>query len=568
MDVRQSVQSVPAQEAQLVRGRGSVPPPIPAAARGRAQPLLGNRYRLGAVVERLSAGSELLVADDLLSGRACTVRRAEVGHEGSARVRFLREAGIAARLGHPNIAAVWECSKEDEATPFLIMEPLNGRSLQRLLTDAARLSLQRTLEILGPAALALQHAHDLDIVHGNLQPGSCFLHIDRGSEEGRATREVIKLLDFGLSYDLRTRGTGGAPTDQTPESLAHRPPETLPRSGVAVDARADQWSLGVLAFRMLSGRLPFPQPDPKQRAAHVRGGIAQQLEQIVPELPAYAARAIERALSTDKAARHASVLDFVRALDGLPPLVRGSQGEKTVAGHRSDLVALCGREPTPAGDAVPVAVDEQPTTRPYPSDFVVNELLPPPLPELDSIGPLPVTDRGRWNWLIGVALLLAIAGAALFLVGVYQALARRSLHASQVQAQSETVSAPDPEVPAPRPPPVEVPTVDPAPSEKTPIEPAPLEKPPIESAPIEKPPIESAPAVAPLSGEKPAQEHSPVVAPVRTRVAPPRPVFPSVRLRTPVPVAPTPVIPVETTPVPPADPPADPPAPKRIEIVD
>lgn len=447
MDRTQSALSFPSHTPALPRRTAAVPPPTPADARGRERSLLNRRYAIGPALYAAPLW-DLNQAEDRTCAQPCTVKRARRGSESEVLRLFLREVEILTKLAHRNIAAVKECNKDEQGAPYLVLEALSGRTLHALLRSAGRLSLQRTLEILSAAAAGLTHSHDHGIVHGGLQPSSIFLHVARGTERGLPAREEIKLLDFGLSRDLsasQPNGVGPRSEDGAPESISYRAPEALGGSRIQIDERSDQWALAAIAYRMLSGRPPFAAADLRQR---VSDGARVPIGALLPELPACVADAIERGLSADRSARHASVMDLIRAMEGLPPLGRRQTpaSEATVHGFRPDLIALC-QESAAAPEAVPVAMEQEPT-RPYPNESFVTQML---APSQQTLRPIPVESSGGIGsigsaggvlseaqklgimpaWLLGLTAALAALAAALTAQGLHRTQGRRFVHSGQ-----------------------------------------------------------------------------------------------------------------------------------------
>ncbi|MFO0575626.1 MAG: serine/threonine-protein kinase [Polyangia bacterium] len=436
MDRTQLVLTSPSSQPALSRRTCAVPPPTPADAKAGRNEVLNDRYALGAVLAS-SPRWDLYRADDLLRKTSCSVKRSRGGAASDALRLCLREAQILAKLEHLHIARLLECNKDEDGAAFLALEALSGRGLGGLLRSAGRLQLPRALEILRAAAAGLQHAHDRAVVHGNLTPASIFLSIDRSGTGGGPAREVIKLLDFGFARDLAASQPNGiAPSSlELPmEGLAYRAPEVVQGGRAALDARSDQWSLAVVAYQVLSGRLPFAGADAQQLAAQIGAAAADPIEELVPDLPAYVAPAIRRALSVERAERYPSVIDFIRALEGQPPVERipAVSGEMTVQGFRPDLVALC-RGATPS-DGIPIVIEEV-TTRPYPDELFVSQIL---APSQQTIGPGEAALAGphleaqrRWlapSWLLGLTALLATLSAAFAAQSVYRGHSRRALH--------------------------------------------------------------------------------------------------------------------------------------------
>jgi serine/threonine protein kinase len=256
-------------------------------------------------------------------------------------------------------------------------------------------------------ASALQHAHSLGIVHGGLKLGSVFLHEQRRGEGLVTYTEVVKILDFEFACDLNaSQPSGVAPIsrDILVGVPAFMPPEALTGDRAGVDAQSDQWMVAVMAYRMLSGQLPFLHPDPVFTCALIREREPARIETIVPSISKAAAAAIHVGLAKKKAQRHATVLDLVRALEGLPPLgVRAAVvEEKTLHGFRPDLIALC-RKGISQTDAVPVAVEEEIPTERYDSDSLVGRMLDPTQEDLIPYGAsIPAARRKRRPWQVGV----------------------------------------------------------------------------------------------------------------------------------------------------------------------
>ena len=157
--------------------------------------------------------------------------------------RFQREAEVSGLLNHPGIVTVYDVGEEDGIGPFMAMEFLGGQSLEALIKGGASIPLDRKLRIAAGIAEALDHAHRLGVIHRDVKPGNVML-----TEDGRP-----KLMDFGIAKreDAGLTQTGtflGTPSYAAPEQI---------KEGM-VTPRSDQFSLAVMVFELLSGKLPFP----------------------------------------------------------------------------------------------------------------------------------------------------------------------------------------------------------------------------------------------------------------------------------------------------------------------
>jgi serine/threonine-protein kinase len=166
--------------------------------------------------------------------------------------RLYREAKAAARLSHPNIITVHLVAETDDGVPYIVMEYLEGVDLDTTLKKDAPLALPRALRIADQIAAALSEAHLHDVVHRDLKPANIIVL------EKQRTPDVIKVLDFGIAKILEggqseeSRITKSGAIFGTPFYLS---PEQA--TGSEIDARADLYSLGVILYRMVTGRLPF-----------------------------------------------------------------------------------------------------------------------------------------------------------------------------------------------------------------------------------------------------------------------------------------------------------------------
>jgi CheY-like chemotaxis protein len=167
--------------------------------------------------------------------------------------RFRTEGAKACRVEHPNVVAVLDSGTSEGGIAYLVMELLDGRSLADELAACGSMSVARCIEIAVPVCHALAEAASRQMVHRDIKPSNVFLH--RGREG-----EVVKLVDFGIAklfgepempeHDLTITGAIiGSPMYMSPERLL----------GDAYDDRSDVYSVGVMLYQMLSGRLPFEQ---------------------------------------------------------------------------------------------------------------------------------------------------------------------------------------------------------------------------------------------------------------------------------------------------------------------
>ena len=239
--------------------------------------VLGGRYRLTA---RIAGGGmgEVWRADDEVLGREVAVKilRREYADDSTFLERFRAEARHTAGLAHSGIAAVYDFGEGDtgagdtgagdtaQASPYLVMEHVPGEPLSALIARDGALSPQRTMDVVGQAALALQAAHDAGVVHRDVKPGNILI-----TPAGH-----VKITDFGIA-----RATNSVPLTQTGAIMgtAHYiSPEQA--SGSSVTPASDLYSLGIVAYECLTGKRPFAGNTP------VSVALAQVRDQ-PPELP-------------------------------------------------------------------------------------------------------------------------------------------------------------------------------------------------------------------------------------------------------------------------------------------
>ena len=321
------MQGVPQRRGEALTGQVAIMNTLEIIAEP-SDPYLGiilhSRYRLD---EQLGSGAMGAVyrARDLQRDAACAVKLLAVS--GSMReaagLRFLDEAKIVADLFHPNIVEVYDHGEEADGTRFLVMELLQGQDLESLLKSESHLPLEETLDIVRQIGSALHTVHRIGIVHRDIKPRNIFLC----ANPTPSCRFAVKVIDFGLAKLLHegraNRGSDGLLIG-TPEYL---PPEAWRGVSAQVDARADQWSLAVLTFRMLSGQMPFDiHLDTVRLAQTIKRSPARRLRDLVPTIPAHIDAALARALAKDKTERFANVLELVRALLGLPQMTNRDAG--------------------------------------------------------------------------------------------------------------------------------------------------------------------------------------------------------------------------------------------------
>jgi serine/threonine protein kinase len=222
------------------------------------------------------------------------------------RARFLREGMTAASIHHPNVAEVFDVGERDGLL-FLVMELLEGETLSALLERESRLSVKRAVDLLLPVCAALSVAHELGVVHRDLKPENIFL---ASSRHGGLQP---KLLDFGIS---KTSEIG--PRITTADALLGTPHYMSPEQASSrdVDARADQYALGVVLYECTTGRRPFDGSQLYPLLHAIVKGDAPKPREVYAELPSDFEAILVRCMALDPAERFADMDALARALLG------------------------------------------------------------------------------------------------------------------------------------------------------------------------------------------------------------------------------------------------------------
>jgi eukaryotic-like serine/threonine-protein kinase len=281
-----------------------------AELRDDLQTVLGARY---SIERELGGGgmSRVFVAAESALGRQIVVKVLPADRVGGVSVeRFRREILVAARLQHPHIVALLQTG-EVAGLPYYTMPFVKGESLRARLARTGELSVNETIHILRDVAAALAYAHGEGVVHRDIKPDNVIL-----------SGGVAVVTDFGVAKAMDLAATDGhQATGLTSLGVALGTPAYMsPEQASAdthIDHRADVYSLGVMAYEMLTGASPFAGRLPHQMLAAHAAEVPESIAKRRPNLPAPLCALVMRCLEKHAGDRPQSAEDLVQALDAI-----------------------------------------------------------------------------------------------------------------------------------------------------------------------------------------------------------------------------------------------------------
>jgi serine/threonine-protein kinase len=300
--------------------------------------VIGDKYRVERVLGRGGMGA-VFEATHRITGKRFAIKWMLPNLSGreDAVKRFVREAQVAGRFQHPNVVEVYDIAQHGEDSFYMVMELLEGESLEVRLEREGRLSLEVACRILLPCMRGVARAHAAGIVHRDLKPANLFLC--RATAE---TPERPKVLDFGIakaaSSDLEASVTKAGTIMGTPHYMS---PEGV--RGEGGDHRTDIYAFGVILYELVAGRRPFEATSYIDLALKIATDTPESLVKLVHGTPQGFARVVSRAMARDPAQRYATVDELVQAL------------EPYAAGLRpSDASVMSAPRPVASGSVVPL----------------------------------------------------------------------------------------------------------------------------------------------------------------------------------------------------------------------
>jgi len=341
--------------------------------------MVDGRYR---ILDRIGSGgmADVYLADDTHLGRrvALKVLHRRFAEDGDFVERFRREASSAAGLQHPNVVSVFDRGDHD-STYYIAMEHLPGQTLKELVTSEAPLSQLRAVHFGLQLALAAGFAHRRGVIHRDLKPQNAIVD----------ENDTLKVTDFGIARAGASEMTETGSIMGTAQYLS---PEQA--QGHAVTASSDLYSIGVMMYEMLAGRLPFDGDSAVSVAVKHLSEAPVPIAEIRPDIHPLLDTAVMRCLAKDPAARYASADELAADLE-----------------------------------AAKAAMVEPGNTAMY-APVVVEEELYEPLPE---------EPRRRWPFLLLALLLLALAAAVAYALTRPQEVAVPGVEGQQLESATRTL---------------------------------------------------------------------------------------------------------------------------------
>lgn len=388
------------------------------------------RYQVLQSIGRGAMG-EVLLARDPAMDRMVAIKLIHAAEQMSPlelekhRARFSREAKAAGKLLHPGIVTVFDVGHAGEKTPFLVMEYVPGSTLRELIDE---LSIEETLRIADDVLEAIDYAHSKGIVHRDIKPSNILVSPDLHA----------KILDFGIAHIM------GAELTDAPEVLgspSYMAPEQLTRD--ALDRRTDLFSFGVVLYRALTRKMPFPAETVAGITHAIVNAEPLPLNAVNPLVPEALSQIVLRCLKKSPGARFENASELK---DALRQFRAGPERQSTGAAASLQPKLSTSpppQQPTDAQESTPIGStearfdapvpDDGSTTQPTPSSPAVESEPRAKTPEVqDLIGSLPS----------GVMLVGSTALLFLAVVALGMALSGRSANAPQIDAADRPRIAP------------------------------------------------------------------------------------------------------------------------------
>jgi serine/threonine-protein kinase len=274
--------------------------------------VLGERYEIGGVLGR-GGMAEVHRGRDLRLGREVAVKvlRHDLARDPSFQVRFRREAQAAASLNHPAIVAVYDTGEDRTttgATPYIVMEYVEGETLRDVIRREGHLSAERAMSLSADICGALDFSHRNGIVHRDVKPGNVMI----------TPQGTVKVMDFGIARAVSDSAATMTSTAAVIGTAQYLSPEQA--RGESVDARSDVYSMGCLLYELVTGAPPFSGDSPVAVAyQHVRED-PRLPSSINPKIPPELDAIVLKSMSKNPANRYQSAAemrnDLLRALAG------------------------------------------------------------------------------------------------------------------------------------------------------------------------------------------------------------------------------------------------------------
>jgi serine/threonine protein kinase len=296
---------------------------------------LDGRYRVTKLLGQGGMGY-VYEAVHVALGRKVAIKtlHPRLAYEERFRERFIREAKSASSIQHPNVVQIMDFGDTPDGSVYFVMEHLEGRDLGSLLREHGKLPWARTRAILLQAVRALAAAHAQSVVHRDIKPANCFLTTTGAGHQ----EELVKLLDFGIAkVGTEAEGGDGGPrltgTGEVFGTASYMAPEQA--RGEALDARSDLYSLGIMAYEMLTGQVPFTGIN----SLHV---ITKHLMErpkpprmVEPGIPPAVETVVLRAIAKEAKDRFASMVELEGVLSGISADARApARGRVTTGSAR------------------------------------------------------------------------------------------------------------------------------------------------------------------------------------------------------------------------------------------
>lgn len=338
--------------------------------------------------------------------------------------RFDREARAAVKIKSEHVARVTDVGRLDNGAPFMVMEYLEGSDLAGWLHDRGPMSAEQASEFVLQACEAIAEAHALGIVHRDLKPANLFC-IRRA--DGLLS---IKVLDFGISKltvsggerDMtRTSAVLGSPLYMSPEQVL---------TSKGVDARADLWSIGVILYELVTGRLPFEAEAVTELVVKIATAPPTHILQVRQDLPAGFDRVVMHCLEKERERRFQNVAELANALRSFAPA--RAQGSADRIARTLQAAGLYQAVFSP-GEA----------SRPPPEAPSRNAVAGTDASWGTTAAGLPKNRRTVGAVLAGIVTLVVVAGATLGLVGL-RSKTQASARATEATAVTGLATIPAP----------------------------------------------------------------------------------------------------------------------------